>query len=82
MKFLLSDFVVGCVGLFFAFLLQLLTIFTLNLQTFSELAFSFTFTFEIFYKSLLFSLIMGFFGSVLPAFRVARKNILEALRVI
>jgi putative ABC transport system permease protein len=81
MESLLLGLVGGCVGLFFASFLQLFTISTLNFQTFSELAFSFTLTFEIFYKSLLFSLIMGFVGGVLPAFRAARKNIVEALRV-
>lgn len=70
----------GCIGLFFASFLQLFTISTLNFQTFSELAFSFTLTFEIAYKSLLFSLIMGLVGGVLPAFRAARMNIVEALR--
>lgn len=79
---LLLGLVGGCVGLFFASFLQLFTISTLNFQTFSELAFSFTLTFEIFYKSLLFSLIMGFVGGVLPAFRASRKNIVEALRVV
>jgi putative ABC transport system permease protein len=78
---LLLGLVGGCIGLFFASFLQLFTISTLNFQTFSELAFSFTLTFEIFYKSLLFSLIMGFVGGVLPAFRAARKNIFVALRV-
>ena len=78
---LLLGLVGGCIGLFFASFLQLFTISTMNFQTFSELAFSFTLTFEIFYKSLLFSLIMGFVGGVLPAFRAARKNIVEALRV-
>jgi ABC-type antimicrobial peptide transport system permease subunit len=82
MESLLLGLVGGCIGLFFASFLQLFTISTLNFQTFSELAFSFTLTFEIFYKSLLFSLIMGFVGGVLPAFRAARKNIVEALRVV
>jgi len=81
MESLLLGLVGGCIGLFFASFLQFFTISTLNFQTFSELAFSFTLTFEIFYKSLLFSLIMGFVGGVLPAFRAARKNIVEALRV-
>jgi ABC-type lipoprotein release transport system permease subunit len=81
MESLLLGLVGGCIGLFFASFLQLFTISTMNFQTFSELAFSFTLTFEIFYKSLLFSLIMGFVGGVLPAFRAARKNIVEALRV-
>jgi len=70
----------GCIGLFFASFLQLFTISTLNFQTFSELAFSFALTFEIVWKSLLFSVIMGLVGGVLPAFRAARMNIVEALR--
>lgn len=81
MESLLLGLVGGCVGLFFASFLQFFTISTLNFQTFSELAFSFTLTFEIIYKSLLFSLIMGFVGGVLPAFRASRKTIVEALRV-
>jgi ABC-type antimicrobial peptide transport system permease subunit len=60
--------------------MQLITISTMNWQTFAELAFSFALTFEIVWKSLLFSLIMGFIGGVLPAFRAARMNIVEALR--
>jgi ABC-type antimicrobial peptide transport system permease subunit len=51
-----------------------------NWQTFSELAFSFTLTGGIALQSLLFSLVMGFVGGVLPAFRAARMNIVEALR--
>jgi putative ABC transport system permease protein len=80
MEAMLLGFVGGCIGLFFASFLQLFTISTLNFQTFSELAFSFTLTFEIAWKSLLFSLIMGLAGGVLPAFRAARMNIVEALR--
>jgi ABC-type antimicrobial peptide transport system permease subunit len=78
---LLLGLVGGCVGLFFASFLQLFTISTMNFQTFSELAFTFSLTFEIFYKGLAFSLIMGLVGGVLPAFRAARMNIVEALRV-
>lgn len=78
---LLLGFLGGCAGLFFASFLQLFTISTMNFQTFSELAFSFALTFEIFWKGLAFALIMGFVGGVLPAFRAARKNIVEALRV-
>jgi ABC-type antimicrobial peptide transport system permease subunit len=51
-----------------------------NWATFSELAFSFTLTGNIAVLSLIFSLIMGFIGGVLPAFRAARMNIVEALR--
>jgi ABC-type antimicrobial peptide transport system permease subunit len=81
MESLLLGLVGGCVGLFFASFLQLFTISTMNFQTFSELAFTFALTFEIFYKGLAFSLIMGLVGGVLPAFRAARMNIVEALRV-
>jgi ABC-type antimicrobial peptide transport system permease subunit len=70
----------GFVGLIFASFLQLYTVSTLNFQTFSELAFSFTLTFGIIYQAMTFSLIMGFLGGVLPAFRASRMNIVEALR--
>ena len=78
---LLLGFSGGCVGLFFASFLQLFTISTMNFQTFSELAFTFSLTFEIIYKALFFSLIMGFVGGALPAVRASRMNIVEALRV-
>jgi ABC-type antimicrobial peptide transport system permease subunit len=77
---LLLGLVGGCFGLFFASFLQLLTISTMNFQTFSELAFSFTLTFGIVWKGLGFSLVMGFVGGVLPAFRASRMNIVDALR--
>jgi len=77
---LLLGFTGGCAGLFLASFLQLFTISTMNFQTFSELAFSFSLTFEIVYKSLGFSLIMGLAGGLLPAVRASRMNIVEALR--
>ena len=70
----------GLAGLFFASFLQLFTVSTLNFQTFSELAFSFSLTPEIFFEGVAFSLIMGFVGGVLPAVRASRMNIVEALR--
>jgi len=78
---LLLGFVGGCFGLFFASFLQILTISTVNFQTFSELAFSFTLTPDIVYKALIFSLVMGFVGGVLPAIRASRMNIVESLRL-
>jgi ABC-type antimicrobial peptide transport system permease subunit len=77
---LLLGFLGGCAGLFFASFLQLLTISTVNIQTFSELAFSFSLSFTIAYQALTFSLIMGLIGGVLPAFKASRMNIVEALR--
>jgi len=77
---LLLGLVGGLMGLFFSSFLQFFTVSTVNWQTFSELAFSFTLTPDIAMRSLVFSLIMGFVGGVLPAFRAARMNIVEALR--
>ena len=77
---LLLGLVGGAFGLFFASFLQFFTVSTMNWQTFSELAFSFTLTLEIISESLLFSLIMGLIGGLLPAIRAARMNIVEALR--
>jgi putative ABC transport system permease protein len=69
----------GFFGLIFSSFMQFFTISTVNWQTFSELAFSFTLTGEIIYKSVIFSLIMGFMGGTLPAYRAARMNIVDAL---
>jgi putative ABC transport system permease protein len=80
MESLLLGLVGGVMGLFFSSFLQFFTVSTVNWQTFSELAFSFAITPEIVTRSLVFSLIMGFVGGVLPAFRAARMNIVEALR--
>jgi len=70
----------GAAGLCSASFMQLITISTMNWATFSELAFSFSMTMEIIWKSLAFSLIMGFVGGLMPAFRAARMNIVDALR--
>jgi len=77
---LLLGLIGGFIGVFFASFLQLYTISTMNFQTFSELSFSFTLSFDIFYKAMTFSLIMGFVGGVLPAIRASRMDIIEALR--
>ncbi len=80
MESLLLGLLGGVVGLFLASFLQLITVSTMNFQTFSELAFSFTLTPKIGIFSLLFALIMGFVGGVLPAMRAARMKIVDALR--
>ncbi|MCI0469434.1 MAG: ABC transporter permease [Nitrospirae bacterium] len=71
----------GIAGLFFASFLQLFTVSTMNFQTFSELAFTFSLTGEIIFGAMAFSLIMGFAGGALPALKAARMNIAESLRV-
>jgi ABC-type lipoprotein release transport system permease subunit len=70
----------GFAGLLCASFMQFITISTVNWQTFSELAFSFTLTGEVAFQALFFSLLMGFIGGVLPAIRASRMNIVEALR--
>jgi putative ABC transport system permease protein len=82
MEALFLGLIGGCFGLFLASFLQLFTISTLNFQTFSELAFSFTLTPDIIWKGLGFSLVMGFVGGALPAVRAARMNIVESLRAV
>jgi ABC-type antimicrobial peptide transport system permease subunit len=76
---MLMSIIGGFIGLFFASFMQFLTISTVNWQTFSELAFSFTLTGGIVYESLIFSIIMGFLGGVFPAFRASKMNIVDAL---
>ena len=77
---LLLGLIGGIAGLICASFMQLVTISTMNWQTFSELAFSFTLTFDIAWKSLLFSVVMGFVGGVIPAIRAGRLKIVDALR--
>jgi ABC-type antimicrobial peptide transport system permease subunit len=77
---LLLGFLGGLSGLLFASLMQFITISTVNFQTFSELAFRFTLSFETVYKGMIFSLIMGFVGGLLPALRASRMVIVDALR--
>lgn len=77
---LLLGLVGGLAGLFFATFLQAITISTLNFQSFSQLAFSFTLTPKIVLQTLVFSMFMGFIGGFLPAMRAARMKIVDSLR--
>ncbi len=77
---LLLGFLGGIAGLFFASFMQLITISTMNFQTFSELAFSFSLNSQIIYMGMAFALVMGFVGGVLPAIRASRMIIVDALR--
>jgi len=70
----------GGIGLSFSSFMQFMTISTVNFQTFSELAFRFTLTPGIIVQSMVFALIMGLVGGVLPAVRASRLKIVDALR--
>jgi ABC-type lipoprotein release transport system permease subunit len=70
----------GAAGLFFASFMQLITVSTMNFQTFSELAFKFTLTGSIVLQAMAFALIMGLIGGMLPALRASRMKIVDALR--
>jgi putative ABC transport system permease protein len=77
---LLLAMVGGLAGLFFATFLQAITISTLNIQSFSQLAFSFVLTPKIIIQTILFSLLMGFIGGFLPAIKASRMKIVDSLR--
>jgi len=70
----------GVIGVCLAAFMQLVRISTLNWQSFSELAFSFTLTPGIAALSFAFSVLMGVVGGFLPAARAARLKIVDALR--
>jgi ABC-type antimicrobial peptide transport system permease subunit len=77
---LLLALVGGIAGLFAATFLQAITISTTNFQSFSEIAFSFALTPRIVVNTLVFALVMGLVGGVLPAFKAARMKIVDSLR--
>jgi putative ABC transport system permease protein len=70
----------GVAGLAGASMLQSVRISTTNFQTFSELAFSFELTPGVVVRSIVFALVMGLAGGVLPAAKAARMRIVDALR--
>jgi len=77
---MLLSLIGGLLGLAAASLMQTVNISTTNFQTFSELAFQFRLTPAIAWKTLLFSLFMGFVGGFIPAWRAARLKIVDCLR--
>ena len=77
---LLLGIIGGLTGLFFASFMQFITVSTVNFQNFSELAFQFTLTGPIVLQSMVFAIVMGLIGGMLPALRASRMQIVEALR--
>ncbi|MDT3696467.1 MAG: FtsX-like permease family protein [Ignavibacterium sp.] len=77
---LLISSIGGIIGLFLASFLQFFSISTLNWNSFSELAFSFSLSPAIIISSMIFAVVMGIIGGFFPSVRAARLNIVKALR--
>ncbi|HSR19180.1 MAG TPA: FtsX-like permease family protein, partial [Ignavibacteriaceae bacterium] len=77
---LLISLIGGAAGIILASFLQLISISTLNWNSFAEIAFSFTLSPSIIISSLFFAVLMGIFGGFFPSIRAARLNIVNALR--
>jgi putative ABC transport system permease protein len=70
----------GAIGCGAASLMQMASFTTMNFQTFSEMSFKFHMSPSVVIASLIFSLLMGFAGGLLPAMRAARMPIVRATR--
>ncbi len=70
----------GALGCVLALPMQGFTAGTGQTQSFSELAFAFRITPPIIVTGMIFAVIMGFLGGLLPAFRASRMPITSALR--
>ena len=77
---LLISFVGGAIACLAVLPLNGLTTSTMNFQTFSNLAFAFKITPELLVKGIVFALVMGLIGGLLPAVRAARLPVATALR--
>ena len=77
---LLISLIGGIIGIVLASFLQLVSISTLNWNSWSEIAFSFTLSPDIVISSLIFAVFMGIIGGFFPSVRAARLNIVNALR--
>jgi putative ABC transport system permease protein len=76
----LLSFVGGVIGCLLAFPMNGFSTATGQTQSFSEIAFAFRITPEIVITGLVFAVVMGVIGGLLPAFRGARLPITSALR--
>jgi len=78
---LLLALVGGCIGAAAAYLVfNGYQAATLNWQTFSQVTFAFAVTPPLVVQGILYALILGFFGGLLPAIKAARMPIAMALR--
>jgi len=77
---LVISFLGGIIGCLVVLPLNGLTTSTMNFQTFSNLAFAFKITFDLLVMGVIFALVMGVLGGLLPAIRAAVQPVAVALR--
>ena len=77
---LLISFLGGIIGCLVVLPLNGVTTSTMNMQTFSNVAFAFKITFDLLVMGVLFALVMGVLGGLLPAVRAAIQPVAVALR--
>jgi putative ABC transport system permease protein len=77
---LVISFLGGLIGCLAVLPLNGLTTNTMNWQTFSNVAFAFKITFDLLLMGVLFALVMGVLGGLLPAVRAAIQPVAVALR--
>jgi putative ABC transport system permease protein len=70
----------GIIGCIVVIPLNGFTTNTMNFQTFSNLAFAFKITFDLLVMGVIFALVMGVLGGLLPAIRAAIQPVAVALR--
>jgi putative ABC transport system permease protein len=77
---LLISIIGGIIGCIVVIPLNGFTTNTMNFQTFSNVAFAFKITFDLLLMGVLFALVMGVLGGLLPAIRAAISPVAVALR--
>jgi putative ABC transport system permease protein len=77
---LLISLIAGLIGCLAVLPLNGFTTNTMNWQTFSNVAFAFKITFDLLVMGVLFALVMGILGGLLPAIRAAIQPVSVALR--
>lgn len=82
MESVFISFAGGILGLGAAYFLRFVRVSTTNWDTFSEIAFNFAISPDIVLSALIFAVVMGMVGGVLPAVRAARLKIVDSLRAV
>ena len=77
---LILSFAGGLTGCLFSLPIDGLATGTANFETFSEIAFHFRITPTLLLEGILFSLIIGFIGGLLPALHAARQPVISSLK--